>query len=342
MRLPDSAHNTRTWRIHEITPDFRLEDVWALPTPGGPGDFPRLVDGFTSDDPGRASPRLARTLWATRWRIGELLGWDDPETGAGSGVPTLYDRLPADLRESRGPDFEALPFTSLYLLDDEWAAEIANQTVHGVMHVGWVTEETGGYRGQMAVLVKPNGWFGAAYMAAIRPFRYLIVYPAIMRRIELNWRKNDPPGAHRWALLYDADCDFCKWLVANLLRWDRAARLHPMALQRRDAGDLLADLTPAERMASWHLVSPTSMRRSGGDAFPPLLRLLPRGRLPAAAFARFPGLTERGYRWVAEHRSQLSKILPARAKRRASERVGRRERALDQAPLRGFEPRFPD
>jgi hypothetical protein len=34
MRLPDTAHTTRAWRIHELTPEFRLEDVWALPTPG--------------------------------------------------------------------------------------------------------------------------------------------------------------------------------------------------------------------------------------------------------------------------------------------------------------------
>src|SRR3712207_9124473 len=42
--------------------------------------------------------------------------------------------------------------------------------------------------GQMAVLVKPNGLFGKAYMAAIKPFRYLIVYPALMRMIEREWR----------------------------------------------------------------------------------------------------------------------------------------------------------
>ena len=40
MRLPDTAHTSRPWRIHELTPDFRLEDVWALPTPGRPGRLP--------------------------------------------------------------------------------------------------------------------------------------------------------------------------------------------------------------------------------------------------------------------------------------------------------------
>ena len=46
MRLPNTAHTSRPWRIHELTRDFRLEDVWALPTPGGPDDFPRLVEGI--------------------------------------------------------------------------------------------------------------------------------------------------------------------------------------------------------------------------------------------------------------------------------------------------------
>ena len=35
MRLPDTAHVSRPWRIHEIARDFELEDLWALPTPGG-------------------------------------------------------------------------------------------------------------------------------------------------------------------------------------------------------------------------------------------------------------------------------------------------------------------
>ena len=195
MRLPNTAHTSRPWRIHELTRDFRLEDVWALPTPGGPDDFARLVQAIASGDPSQGSSRTARTLWAIRWKVGELLGWDGPDAGLGSRVPTLRDRLPVDLRDApSGPAFDALPFRSLYLLDDEWAAEIANRTMHGVMHLGWVPDGTGGYRGQMAVYVKPNGLLGTAYMAAIRPFRHLIVYPPIMQQIERVWRA----GARRF------------------------------------------------------------------------------------------------------------------------------------------------
>jgi hypothetical protein len=194
MRLPNTAHTSRPWRIHELIPDFRLEDVWALPTPGGPDDFPRLVLGFprlvrglAAAERSQGSSHAARALWAIRWKLGELLGWDDQAAGLGSRVPTLRDRLPVDLREAPpGPDLHR--FRSLYLLEDEWAAEIANRTVHGVLHLGWVPDQTGGYRGQMAVLVKPNGLFGTAYMTAIRPFRHLIVYPAMLRGIEREWR----------------------------------------------------------------------------------------------------------------------------------------------------------
>src|SRR5215217_6087210 len=130
--LPHSAHTARPWRIHEIAPDFRLEDVWALPTPGGADDFHLVIDVFAAGDPAQSSPsRVARALWALRWKLGEVFGWDDPSSGVGSRVPTLRDRLPADLRERPpGPEFESLPFSSLYLLDDEWAAEVANKTVH--------------------------------------------------------------------------------------------------------------------------------------------------------------------------------------------------------------------
>ena len=187
MRLPKTAHTSRPWRIHDIAPDFKLEDVWALPTPGGPDDFPRLVRQMSTMGPSFSG--AARALWELREKIGELLGWDRPDAGLGSRVPTLRDRLPADLRDGpSGPEFDALPATSLYLTDDEFAAEGANRTTHGIMHLGWVPDGTGGYRGQMAVLVKPNGLFGKAYMAAIKPFRYLIVYPALMRQIGREWR----------------------------------------------------------------------------------------------------------------------------------------------------------
>jgi hypothetical protein len=189
MRLPNTAHTSRPWRIHEVAEGFRLEDVWELPGVGDPDEFPRLVQMIASQDPSQSSSCAVRTLFSIRWKIGELLGWDGPDSGLGSRAPTLRDRLPADLRDApSGPEFDALPFDSLYLLDDEFAAEIANRTMHGVMHLGRVPDGAGGFRVQMAVLVKPDGFFGNAYMAAIRPFRHLIVYPAMFREAGREWQ----------------------------------------------------------------------------------------------------------------------------------------------------------
>ena len=187
MRLPPAEHTARPWRIHELTPDFRLGDVWATPGIIGPDDFPRIVDLVAAHDPSHGSSCIVRTLFAARWWLGDLFGWDKPDNGVGARVPTLRDRLPADLRNTPRPEFGSLPFTSLYLLEDEFAAEAANQTMHGVLHLGLVPDGPSGYRVQMAVLVKPNGLLGDAYMAAIKPFRYLFVYPLLLREISRTW-----------------------------------------------------------------------------------------------------------------------------------------------------------
>jgi len=188
LKLPVSAHTSRPWRIHELTRDFRVEDVWSLPTPGAPDDFPRLVTLIASGRPFRNSSTATRGLWAIRQTAGRLLGLDAPQAGPGGSVASLRDRLTADLREATGPHVRAAMFSSLYLLDDEWAGELANRTVHAVLHVGWVEDGADGYLGQMTILTRPNGLSGAGYMAAIRPFRQMIVYPAAIREIERYWK----------------------------------------------------------------------------------------------------------------------------------------------------------
>lgn len=186
MRLPTAAHTASPWRIHEIAPDFAVEDVWALPTPGGPDDLPRLVDAMFAGHFPQDAPLVVRALWAVRERLGAALGWDRPDDGLGARVPSLRERLPGDLRApGTGPD--PAPFTPLYATREEWAAEIANRTVHSVLHLGWVPDGDGGWTGRLTVLVKPNGRLGAAYMAAIAPFRHLLVYPAMLRGIGRRW-----------------------------------------------------------------------------------------------------------------------------------------------------------
>jgi hypothetical protein len=185
--LGPAEHTARPWRIHAIAKDFHLLDVWVLPTPGGPDDFPQLVRLMANFDPAETSA-VVRALFAIRWTMGRVFGLDRQDTGLGTRVRSLRDRLPADLADTPS-GFDTHLFTPLYVTGDEFALEIANQTVHGVMHVGWVPDGTGGYRGQMAVLVRPNGALGVAYLAAIAPFRHLVVYPLMMRDIGRAWRQ---------------------------------------------------------------------------------------------------------------------------------------------------------
>jgi hypothetical protein len=138
-----------------------------------------------------------RLLWGLRDRLGTLFAMGRISTPAdgtdrlpipGTREYSITDRLPADLRGTADDvHFEHLPFVPVYRTVNEFAAEICNRTVHGVMHLAWVDRGDGHHQGQMAVYVKPRGLFGEAYMALIKPFRYAIVYPALERQIERAW-----------------------------------------------------------------------------------------------------------------------------------------------------------
>jgi predicted DCC family thiol-disulfide oxidoreductase YuxK len=122
-------------------------------------------------------------------------------------------------------------------------------------------------------------------------------------------------------VLYDRDCGLCRWSVAKLLAWDRRRRLRAVAIQDPEGQALLADLPPEERLASAHAIDGGGRRHTGGAAAPPILRELPGGRPLAALLAAFPDATERVYRWVADHRTAVGKLIPERSKRRAAERL---------------------
>lgn len=205
MRLPNSVHESGPWRILEIVPDFTLEDVWALPAYGGVEDFQALLELTASADPANADSLAARTLWRLRDRLGDWLRLgriSAPADGGEGELPipgtserSLADRLPEDLRDTAADvDFGSLPFVPLYRTETEFAAELSNRTVHGVMHLAWVEQGGGRYRGQMAVYVKPRGSFGKGYMELIKPFRYWIVYPALMRQFDAAWTEPARPA----------------------------------------------------------------------------------------------------------------------------------------------------
>ncbi len=202
MRLPNAAHESRSWRIRDIVPDFTLEDVWALPVHGSAGDFPMLLELMLTLDPGHVGSLPTRVLWRIRDLLGSWFGLgristpiegaEDDSVGKllvpGTNEGSLIGRLPEDLHNTAADlDFRSTPFAPLYRSDVEFAAELSNATVHGVLHLAWVDQGGGCYQGQMAVYVKPRGRLGQGYMAFIKPFRYWIVYPELMRQIERAW-----------------------------------------------------------------------------------------------------------------------------------------------------------
>ena len=186
--------------IAGIADDFRLLDTWTLPAEGGTGDFDKLIDLMASFDPADAASRAVRVLFAVREALGRLFGWDDASTARpipGRTETTLRDRLPVDLVETAadGPVSSALRragLVPLYRTRDEWAAEISNETVHGVLHLTWAGRAAGRYQGELRIYVKPRGRLGSLYLMLIRPFRHLIVYPALLRQIERAWAARTP------------------------------------------------------------------------------------------------------------------------------------------------------
>ena len=178
-----------------------------FPYTGGAEDFQALLELMASSDPANAESLPTRVLWRLRDRLGSCSAsagsrprtTSGPDDAAGklpipgTNETSLTDRLPDDLRDTAADlDFDSLPFAPLYRTDVEFAAEVSNRTVHGVMHLAWVDQGEGRYQGQMAVYVKPRGPFGKAYMALIKPFRHWIVYPALMRQVEREWNRRVP------------------------------------------------------------------------------------------------------------------------------------------------------
>jgi hypothetical protein len=201
VRLPNSDHDAHPWVIGKIAPDFKLLDVWALPVKGGPHEFQSLIEVVASFDPTAAGSTVSRALFRVRLRLGAWFGWDDATKKRpipGCSETTLTARLPDRLRGSASSPLigekmqrAAGGFAPLYQTDDEWAAEISNDTVHGVLHLGWVGQGDGRYRAQMGVYVKPRGRLGEIYLKLIEPFRHLIVYPALLRQIGRGWDARD-------------------------------------------------------------------------------------------------------------------------------------------------------
>ena len=118
------------------------------------------------------------------------LAWDRPRPST-QAAPTFADRLtdadrarslaPAGVRE--GPDGL---FRVVYRFENEKLVELINRTVHAAA-LSALIETANSYRFYFAVYVRSVGRLTPFYMAAIDPFRKLIVYPSLLRSVRANW-----------------------------------------------------------------------------------------------------------------------------------------------------------
>src|SRR6266852_6194669 len=133
-----------------------------------------------------AAPPVVKRLFRLRWRIGALLGWDRQRPAW--NAESYADRLsPADRAQSMvAPGTPDGSFRLLYRFEDEQLSELRNATVHAFASLS-IRQTPGGYLAYLGVFVQPVHRFTRLYMGAIAPFRRLVVYPAIIRKMQSAW-----------------------------------------------------------------------------------------------------------------------------------------------------------
>ena len=200
MRLDPDEFRARPLRVHALLHDVPLEDAWAVPLSGG-GAGRTVQDVRAVMLTGReTAPAVVRGLFELRRRIGALFGWDDQRPAW--NAESYADRLsPPDRAQSLvAPGTPDGSFHVLYRFEDEQLSELRNATVHAFASLS-IRQTPGGYLAYLGVFVKPVHRFTMLYMGAIAPFRRLVVYPAIIRKVQRAWAERyggESGVASRW------------------------------------------------------------------------------------------------------------------------------------------------
>ena len=118
-------------------------------------------------------------------------------------------------------------------------------------------------------------------------------------------------------VFYDEECGYCRWSVAQLLRFDRDQRLRLIAIQSPEGERLLADVAPELRLASAHLIDGDGQLFSGGDAAAPIAAALPSLAPAAPLLRRLSRPVNASYKLVAANREQFGRLVGSSARERA-------------------------
>ena len=177
-------------RVHGFLADVPLHDAWVVELPS-----PRTgitLDDFLRQAHGRLfvpSP-VVRSLLSVRFFVGRRLGWDRELPAPAPLSETFATRLtPADRATSRvEPGTGDGPFRVVYRFENEQLSELINRTAHaGALSA--LAESAGVYRFYFAVYVREVSRLTPLYLAAIDPFRKLLVYPSLLRSVRATWRR---------------------------------------------------------------------------------------------------------------------------------------------------------
>jgi len=205
--INNKRHYDYPWKVHKIARDFKLLDVW---------EFQILADKTKNQNfrfflkilqkkqsynlKNYFSPRFlfAGFLFVLREFIGKTFSLDkDVNTLPipGCKETSLRERLSKkDQKENLAEEEikgnkKKHGFRMVYLYETESLWELSNNTVHALMHLGWVHKYGNYYTAQLAVYAKTRGRLGSLYMKLIMPFRRRIVYPVLMNTVKSRWEE---------------------------------------------------------------------------------------------------------------------------------------------------------
>ena len=186
MRIDPGEFRACPLRVHALLHDVPLEDVWAIRLPGG-GAGRTIQDVRAVFIAGvEAAPPVVKGLFRLRGRIGALLGWDQ-ERAAWNAESYVHRLSAADRAQSTAaPGTPDGRLSLLYRFENERLSERRNATVHAFSSRS-IRPTPGGYLVDLAIYAQPVHRFTRLYMRAIAPFRRLVVYPAIIRKVQRAW-----------------------------------------------------------------------------------------------------------------------------------------------------------